>query len=297
MRTLGILAVSLFMLSAAPLFAEEDPIVARIGEKKIMMSDLTRWMSYDTEEGRKVIEKDPKKKASLLRQIVTSMVIADQARKEGFDQRPDIRENTDLLVNNMLSMEYLDKIVAAKVEVTDEALKKYYDDNRKDFKQPERVRARHILVKAERTAPEAELKKARAKSEQLLKRVKAGEDFAALASEHSEDAGSKRKGGDVGFFPKGSMAPEFETAAFSLKPGEVSGIVQTDFGFHIIKVEERKEASFQPYDEVKDRIRKKVTIERKRQAVNDFVEAISKDRGVEFDMTGLFGGAANPHMQ
>jgi len=296
MKRSGVL-ILLLILFCLPVYAADDPVVAKIGDKKILLSDLNRWMSYDTEEGRKVIEKDPKKKASLLRQIVTSMVIAEEARQEGFDRRPDVKENTELLVNNMLSMEYLDKIVAAKVEVTDEALKKYYEDNRQEFKQPERVRARHILVKVERTASDSERTAARGRAEKLLEQAKAGGDFAALAAEHSEDAGSKRKGGEVGPFARGSMAPEFEEAAFSLKPGDVSGIVETDFGFHIIRVEERKEASFQPYDEVKDRIRRKVTIERKRQAVNDFVEAISKERGVEFDMTGLFGGGADPHMQ
>jgi len=296
MKRSGVL-ILLLVLFCLPVYAADDPVVAKIGDKKILLSDLNRWMSYDTEEGRKVIEKDPKKKASLLRQIVTGMVIAEEARQEGFDRRPDVKENTELLVNNMLSMEYLDKIVAAKVEVTDEALKKYYEDNRQEFKQPERVRARHILVKVERTASDSERTAARGRAEKLLEQAKAGGDFAALAAEHSEDAGSKRKGGEVGPFARGSMAPEFEEAAFSLKPGDVSGIVETDFGFHIIRVEERKEASFQPYDEVKDRIRRKVTIERKRQAVNDFVEAISKERGVEFDMTGLVGGGADPHMQ
>ena len=296
MKRSGVL-ILLLILFCLPVYAADDPVVAKIGDKKILLSDLNRWMSYDTEEGRKVIEKDPKKKASLLRQIVTSMVIAEEARQEGFDRRPDVKENTELLVNNMLSMEYLDKIVAAKVEVTDEALKKYYEDNRQEFKQPERVRARHILVKVERTASDSERTAARGRAEKLLEQAKAGGDFAALAAEHSEDAGSKRKGGEVGPFARGSMAPEFEEAAFSLKPGDVSGIVETDSGFHIIRVEERKEASFQPYDEVKDRIRRKVTIERKRQAVNDFVEAISKERGVEFDMTGLVGGGADPHMQ
>ena len=280
-----------------PAFAADDPVVARIGDRKILLSDLNRWMSFDTEEGRQVIEKDPKKKASLLRQIVTGMVIADEARKEGFDRRPEVKENTELLVNNMLSMEYLDKIVAAKVEVTDEALKKYYEDNRQEFKQPERVRARHILVKVERTASDSERTAARGRAEKLLEQAKAGGDFAALAAEHSEDAGSKRKGGEVGPFPRGSMAPEFEEVAFSLKPGEVSGVVETDFGFHVIKVEERTEPSVQSYDEVKERIRRKVTVDMRRKAVNDYVEKLTKEKGVEIDATGLFGGAANPHAQ
>jgi len=285
------------VLWSIPALGADDPVVARIGERTFLLSDLNRWMSHDTEEGRKVIEKDAKKKAFLLRQIVTSMAIAEQARKEGFDQRPDIRENAELLVNNMLSMEYLDKVVAQRVQVTEEDLRKHYEENVKSYQLPERARVRQILLKVERTAPEAEVAAVKARAGKLLAQAKAGGDFAALASEHSEDEASKRKGGEVGPFARGSLAPEFEEAAFSLKPGEVSGIVETDAGFHILKVEERLEPSVQPYDEVKERIRRKVTIDMKRKAVDDYVEKLSREKGVEIDAAGLFGGAGNPHLR
>ena len=109
--TLCIVFVPVFVFASG----NSDPVVARIGEKQFQLSDFNRWVSYGSEKARKEIEKNPKRKASMLRQIVTSMVIADQARKEGFDQRPDTKENMELVINNFLTIEYLDKAVAQKV--------------------------------------------------------------------------------------------------------------------------------------------------------------------------------------
>ena len=129
----------------------------------------------------------------------------------------------------------------------------------------------------------------------MLKRVKAGEDFSKLASEFSDDPGSKKKGGDLGFFSRGRMAPEFEKAAFSLKPGKVSGVIQTNFGFHIIKVEKKMKSSIQPYKEVKDNLRKKVSIDKKKKAVDEYVKKITKEADVEFYLDSLFGSSKDPH--
>ena len=299
-HAMRILLVMLFLLTV-PIFSiaseKNDPVVARIGDKQFRLSDFNRWMSFGSEQSRASLEKDPKRRASMLRQIVTSMVVAEQARKQGFDQRPDIRENMELLINNFLTIEYLDKVIAQKVEVKDKDVRRYYNQHKDTFRVPERVKARHILVKVNRTAPEEALKHARVKAENILKRVKAGEDFARLASEYSDDPGSKKKGGDVGFFSRGRMAPEFERAAFSLKPGEVSDIVQTNFGFHIIKVEEKKDPSIKPYKAVKEQLRKKVEIDMKKKAVDTYVEKIIEEKNVSFDLEGLFGSGKDPHMK
>ena len=287
------------LLLAVPVFSiaseKNDPVVARMGEQQFRLSDFNRWMSFGSEQTRAALEKDPKRRAAMLRQIVTSMVIAEQARKKGFDQRPDIRENMELLIHNYLTIEYLDKVIAQKVTVKDKDVRRYYNQNKDKFRQPERIRARHILIKVNRTAPEEELSKARQKADTILNRVKAGEDFSKLASEYSDDPGSKRKGGDLGFFSRGRMAPEFEKVAFSLKPGNVSGGVQTNFGFHIIKVEKKMKSSIQPYKEVKDNLRKKVTIDKKKKAVDEYVKKITKEADVEFNLDSLFGSSKDPH--
>lgn len=284
-------ATILFSCGAYSAYGEEDPVVAKLGDKKILLSDFNRWVAFGSEMDRKSLDADPKMKAAVLRQIVTSMAIAQAAKKEGFDQRPEVKENMELFFNNFLTVQYLDKVVAAKVAAaSEEELKRKYEERKKEFEQPEKVRARHILIKVERDAPEDEIKKAREKADGILKKITAGENFAKLAEENSDDPGSKKQGGDLGFFARDMMAVEFEDAAFALKPAQVSDIVQTDFGFHIIKLEERKEPSTMPYEEVKDRLRKKVDIELKRKAVDDFVEKISKDAGIEIDSAQIFGG-------
>lgn len=122
------------------------------------------------------------------------------------------------------------KLLGSKVKVTDEEISKYFEENKESFNQAEQVKASHILVEDE------------AKAKEIKAKLDAGEDFAKLAKENSTDEGTAAKGGDLGYFPKGKMMPEFEAAAFSMKVGEISDPVKTDYGYHIIKVTDKKEA-------------------------------------------------------
>jgi peptidyl-prolyl cis-trans isomerase C len=140
----------------------------------------------------------------------------------------------------------------AEKAVTDEEASKYYMDNVLQFSQPEQVQASHILL-GNKDMDDAAKATAKAKAEEVLKQVEAGGDFAALAKEHST-CPSKERGGDLGYFPKEQMVPEFANAAFAMKVGDVSDIVETQFGYHIIKVTGRKEAQTQQLDEVKETI-------------------------------------------
>ena len=142
-----------------------------------------------------------------------------------------------------------------------------------------------------------EQKQARKKAEGILARIQAGEDFATLATEFSEDTGTKQKGDDLGFFQRGRMVPEFEKAAFSLEPGKVSDIVQSNFGFHIIKVEDRKEPAIRPYEEIKEQLKKKLEVDEKKKAVDQYVEKMAKEAGVEIVFDNLFGTGADPHFK
>jgi peptidyl-prolyl cis-trans isomerase D len=144
---------------------------------------------------------------------------------------------------------------AAQVEIKDGEIAEQYELQKDErFTEPEQVRARHILVKVAGDATDDIKAKARQKADELLAKVKAGEDFAALAKKSSDDPGSAANGGDLGFFPHGQMAPEFEAAAFALEPGEVSDVVESPFGFHIIRVEEKKAAGTKPLEAARDEI-------------------------------------------
>jgi len=155
--------------------------------------------------------------------------------------------------------------------IDDAAVTEYYEANKeKSFKQPFEVRARHILRRVDEKADEATKKAARDLLEGLRKRiVDEGADFAKLAAENSEDTGSKDAGGELGFFTKGRMVEPFEKAAFALKPGETSQVVESPFGFHLIQVEEIHEERVKPLDEVRTEIEEKLRTEKARAAAGE----------------------------
>lgn len=143
----------------------------------------------------------------------------------------------------------------AQASFDDTELDKYYRRHLDRFEIPEQVKVAHILVRVPQGADETLRQQKRARAEELLKQAKAGKDFAALARSSSEDPGSAARGGDLGFFPRGAMVPPFEQAAFALKPGEVSELVTTDFGFHILKGEGHIEGRVKPLAEVLDEVK------------------------------------------
>lgn len=144
---------------------------------------------------------------------------------------------------------------ASEVEVTDDQVKAFYDENLESrFTQAHEVSARHILLKVDAGASDEDKAAVREKMEAVQKRLADGEEFAAVATEVSEDVGSATKGGDLGYFGKGRMVPPFEEAAFALEPGGTSEIVESPFGFHIIRVEDVREERVKPLDEVRETI-------------------------------------------
>jgi peptidyl-prolyl cis-trans isomerase C len=149
--------------------------------------------------------------------------------------------------------QFIDKKFVQKVTVSDKETRAYYDANQAAFKQPEQAKASHILIKVGPQADEPQKAAARKKIEEIQQKVKKGDDFAALAKEFSEGP-SSAKGGDLGYFRKGQMMKPFEEAAFALKPGEVSDIVETSFGYHLIKLVGKKPESTIAYEDIKDKI-------------------------------------------
>lgn len=160
--------------------------------------------------------------------------------------------------------------VGERITVPDAELRKLYDANKDQFRTPDRVHVRHILLKTT-DKPKDEIPKIRARAEELLKQLKAGADFAELAKKNSEDVGSAVKGGDIGWIVKGQTVANFESAAFSLKPKELSGVITTEYGFHILQVLEKEDARVKPFEEVKDQLAK----ERKKQQVYDTMQRLA----------------------
>jgi peptidyl-prolyl cis-trans isomerase C len=154
----------------------------------------------------------------------------------------------------MIVQKVIDSEVTSKISVQPKEIADFYTQNQDKFVQPETIRASHILIRLPDKPDEAAKKKARAEAEAILVQLKGGADFAKLAKEKSQDPGSAQNGGELPAFPKGQMIPAFEQAAFALKPGQMSGVVETQFGFHIIKVIERHPEGKVPFEQVSAQI-------------------------------------------
>ena len=208
--------------------------------------------------------------------------------EEAFNRQLKVVGLTPELLRLRLTEEAVGETVLTRelnVEITDAAIKKFYDDNPARFEQPEMVRASHILLSTRDSTTNAELsdeqRKAKRKQiEDILKRARDGEDFAKLAKEFSEDPGSKDKGGEY-VFPRGRMVPEFEAAAFSLKTNQISDVVTTAFGYHIIKLSEKIPARKVELAKVADDIKQHLRTQEMQKQLPAFTEKLKQEAGVE----------------
>ena len=229
------------------------------------------------------------------RKVVVSDTDVDARMKEIQGQFPSEEAFTQMLVSRKTTVEQLrtevrqdmavqkliENEIASSVVVKPEQVTDFYAKNPDQFKQPERVHASHILIGIPRGADAAAKTEARAKAAEVLKDVKAGKDFAALAKQHSQDPGSAPSGGDLGFFQQGQMVGPFNDAAFSLAPGAVSGLVETEFGFHIIKVAEKQAARAVPLDEVRPKLEEYLQRMNREQRTDAFVNGLKSKGKVE----------------
>jgi peptidyl-prolyl cis-trans isomerase C len=175
----------------------------------------------------------------------------------------------------------IDAEVNSKISVQDVEVNAFYTQNLERFKQGETVRASHILIGVPQQATADQKAGAKTRAQAALKQVRGGADFAAVARAQSQDPGSAQNGGDLGFFPKGQMTPAFEEAAFKLKAGAVSGVVETPFGFHIIKVQERRGPRTAPFAEVAGQIKDFLTQGQRESKLEQFVQQVKTKSKVE----------------
>jgi len=230
--------------------------------KKLPIADINSRVETQIKQGKTKFPSTEAYEKALKTSGLSEKDLEEFARKE-------------IYINNLI-----EKDIASKITISDEQAKKFYDENIDKFKQPETVHASHILIGVDPKATAEEKSKAKEKADALLKRAKAGEDFAALAKANST-CPSAPQGGDLGSFGKGQMVPAFEAAAFALKPGEISGVVETQFGYHIIKVIDKKAAGTIAFSEAKNEIINYLKIQKIQQSISELVDKLRKEGKVE----------------
>jgi len=242
---------------------------------------LLKATDADKQKGREQFEK-------MLKRLKTDNKLTD----EEFEQKLATQLRVQDLTRAQWEQQLLDKATVAfilerefKISLSDEDVKKYYDEHPARFEQPEQVRASHILIGTRDPGTNAELteeqKKVKRKlAEDLLKRARAGEDFAKLVKEFSDDTGSKNNGGEY-TFPRGQMAPEFEAAAFSLNTNQISDIIATQFGYHIIKLSEKLPAKKLELAKISEDLKEGLKQQEMQKLLPDYFEKLLKDANFE----------------
>ncbi len=224
------------------------PALATVNGLTVTVADVQGDALRIPADSRKAALSAPESVFQLSLNLLTRRALAAQAEAAGLANDPAVQAAMQIARERVLSDLYIARLDAAN-KPTDQALEALasatYKSNPKRFDLPEETRASHILIKSE--TPDA-----KAKAEEVLSQLQKGADFAALAKEKSQDPGSADKGGDLGFFPKGRMVPAFEEALAKLKsPNELSAVVESPFGFHVIRLTERKSAGIRSFAEVK----------------------------------------------
>jgi len=244
-----------------------DKVVLTVGDMTLTSAQFDQIIDVLPEQYKPVARGAGRKQFA--DNLVKVLVLAQEGKRRKLDQTPAFKTQAMFQsANTLAAATYAD--IGKEVKVSDADLHKYYEDHKGEFEQ---VRARHILIRVQGSPmpvkpgqKELSDAEALAKAQDLLKRLKAGEDFAALATKESDDTGSAANGGDLSFFKRGQMVPSFEQAAFAMQPGQLSEPVKSQFGYHIIKVEAKESRSF---DDVKAELEKRLKPEQAQKALDD----------------------------
>jgi len=247
-----------------------DPVVIKAGEIEIKKSEFeaaletipAEYQAYASGPGKKAFAED----------YLRMKLLAREAEKRGLDKKADIVQRLKLMRDNTLANAELERIQEA-TKLSDAELQKAYEDRKASYQQ---ARARHILI-AFKDSPAAQAGKtelteeqAKAKAEELRAKIVGGAKFEELATAESDDRSSASRGGELGWFTKGQMVPEFDQAVFGGKPGELSPVVRTQFGYHIIKVDEHRT---QPLADIKPQLEREITQTRVQQRLDELKTA------------------------
>lgn len=246
--------------------AADDYVMLQIGTQEVKKSEVEALWSGLFPKGQAPVfdSVDDQVKQNVLRGIVSERLLYDESVKSGLDKDKTVLASIEDMKRKVIVKSFLEKKTDGLV--TDKEVQDAYDTFVKENRDKEEVRARHILVDTE------------AKAKDLKAKIDKGESFDDLAKNNSSDTGTAKQGGDLGYFTQDKMVAEFSKAAFALKPGEVSGPVKSSFGYHIIKVEDRRKAQMPTFNDVKEQIKSGL----QQQKLNDFVVKLVDKTGVKY---------------
>jgi peptidyl-prolyl cis-trans isomerase C len=312
------LTMTAFLL--APLFAFgqetetiKDPVAVVNGvkiSKKEYDREINLQLQTASQRGRQIPEAMlPKLKADILNNLIDRELLYQESQKKNISVKAEevdlqIKTIKDRFANqeefektiaemglteadikseiehNMAIRDLIDTQVIDKITISESETKAYYDENPSFFKKPEQVKASHILIKVAPDATDMQKAQKRIEIAKIQQKVKDGQDFATLAKEYSEGP-SNENGGDLGYFGRGQMVKPFDDAVFALNPGQVSDIVETKFGYHIIKVFDKKPETIMAYADIKDRLAQHLKSQRVDQEAKTYIESLKKEAKIE----------------
>lgn len=277
-RVLRILCVLFFALSAGcGGHTGGGPVVATIGDTEIKVSDFKERIRNLPERYSDIAME---KKGQFLEELINDTLLYQEALRNNIDEDEQIREMLREARKKILITGLLKKKVSDKVEITEEDITEFYAQNKEKYMTPEVLKVSHILVPS------------REEAESIYTRLMRGEDFEQTARSRSVDPTAQR-GGDIGYFPRGQLMPEFEAGFAGLEVGEISEPVKTKLGYHIIKLTDRREPQVMPLDKVRDDVRKRLFALKRREMFEQMLEKLRKDTDIKINENILEDLGAN----
>jgi peptidyl-prolyl cis-trans isomerase C len=264
--------LALLILATGPLYAQDkDPLVAKVNGVEVHQSDL----AVAEDEAGQIPPMSPEAKQDYLVQFVADMILVSKAAQDKkLGDSADLKRKLEFARKKLLMEGLLQSV--GKEAVTDQAMHQVYDEAVKQIAEEKEVHARHILFRAP-SGDDKAAKEAEDKVKAVIVRLKKGEDFAKVATEVTEDPSGKANGGDLGYFTKEQMVPEFSDVAFKLETGQISEPVKTQFGWHVIKVEDKRTKQAPKFEDVKPQIENFVM----RKAQAELVTKLRADAKIE----------------
>ncbi len=255
-------------------------VVARFDGRVVTTKDFETRVSHIASRPDKSMSELDQKRGALETLLRTSL-FALEAKEKKFDQDEAVRKMIQEAEEAILANEFVKRVAAEDRKVTDEEIGAYYRTHEQEFTRSPMVRARHIMIGVDRSAPPEKISAARSKAQTARQELSAGADFIDVARKYSDDGATKHRGGDLGYITEGRMGQEFFNAAYALTPGELSEPVQTEQGFHIIKLETRREGHLLPLASVSGRIRSQLAADKEKKTTDRLYETLKEKYHVD----------------